>query len=118
MRARAIVRSFLAAPLWVKLIGANTLIVVVAAVAVTHGAHHYDAYRQLVTFFFGALIASVVVNIALVVLALRPLRSLEHAAAEVWRGNTSARVPESLLADRDMARVGHTINLLVDALLH
>jgi signal transduction histidine kinase len=118
MRTRPIMRSLLAAPLWVKLIGANALIVVVAAFALTHAAHHDDAYRQLVVFFFIALFATMALNIALVVLALRPLRALEHTAAEVWRGNTNTRVPDSLLADRDMARVGHTINLLVDALLH
>jgi signal transduction histidine kinase len=71
----------------------------------------------MVEFFLGALIAGVAVNVVLVMVALRPLRALEHAAQEVWRGNTAARVPESLLADRDMARVGHTINLLVDSLV-
>jgi signal transduction histidine kinase len=118
MRTRPILRAFLGAPLWVKLIGANALIVVVAAFALTHAAHHDDAYRELVAFFLFALFASMALNIALVVIALRPLKALEDTAAEVWRGNTAARVPESLLADRDMARVGHTINLLVDALVN
>lgn len=57
------------------------------------------------------------INIALVLVALRPLHTLEHTAAEVRRGNITARVPNSLLADRDMARVGHTLNLLVDTLV-
>jgi signal transduction histidine kinase len=118
MRARSILRRVLAVPLWVKLIGANALIVLIAAVALTHAANQTDSYRLLGESFLGALVASVVLNIALVVIALRPLRSLEDAASEVWRGNTAARVPDSLLADRDMARVGHTINLLVDAMQH
>jgi signal transduction histidine kinase len=117
MRSRSILHPVLAAPLWVKLIGANAIIVVIAAVALTRAANHDDVYHQLGELFLGALIASVVLNIALVVIALRPLRALEDAAAEVWRGNTDVRVPESPLADRDMARVGHTINHLVDALL-
>jgi len=117
MRTRPILRSFLAAPLWLKLIGANALIVVVAAWALTHAAHHGDEFRRLVEFFFGALFATMALNVTLVIIALRPLRALENAAAEVWRGNTAARVPDSLLADRDMARVGHTINLLVGALV-
>jgi signal transduction histidine kinase len=117
MRTRSILRSFLAAPLWVKLVGANALIVAVAAIGVAHAAHHDDEFRLLAGSFFGALLASIALNIALVILALRPLRALENAAAEVWRGNTAARVPESMLADRDMTRVGHTINLLVDALV-
>jgi signal transduction histidine kinase len=117
MRTPRILRSFLGAPLWLKLVGANALIVVVAAVALTRTAYHDNEFRVLAGFFLAALIASTAVTIALVLIALRPLRALEHAAAEVWRGNTSARVPYSLLADRDMARVGHTINLLVDALV-
>ena len=117
MRTPPILRSFLGAPLWLKLVGANALIVVVAAVALTRTAYHDNEFRVLAGFFLAALIASTAITIALVLIALRPLRALEHAAAEVWRGNTSARVPYSLLADRDMARVGHTINLLVDALV-
>ncbi|MEP7064536.1 MAG: histidine kinase [Gemmatimonadota bacterium] len=117
VRPHPVVRSLLGAPLWVKLLGANALIIVVAALAMTRYAGHTDANRHLVGFFLGALVASVAINITLVMVALRPLRALEHAAGEVWRGNTTARVPESLLADRDMARVGHTINLLVGALV-
>jgi signal transduction histidine kinase len=117
MRTHPIVRSFLGAPLWLKLIGANALIVVVVAFVLTRTAYHNDEFRVLAEFFLVTLIASSAVTIALVIIALRPLRALEHAAAEVWRGNTSARVPYSLLADLDMARVGHTINLLVDALV-
>ena len=118
MRARSILRPLLAVPLWAKLIGANALIVLLAAVALTRTANQTESYRHLGELFLVALVASVVLNVALVLIALRPLRSLEHAAAEVWRGNTAARVPDSLLADRDMARVGHTINHLVDALQH
>jgi signal transduction histidine kinase len=117
MRARSMIRLALAAPLWLKLVGANALIVVIAAVALMNTASQSEAYRHLGEVFLGALVVSVVLNIALVLIALRPLRALEDAAAEVWRGNTAARVPDSPLADRDMARVGHTINHLVDALL-
>jgi len=117
MRVRPLLRPALAAPLWLKLVGANAIIVVIAAVALMRTASQSDAYRHLGEFFLGALVASVALNIALVLIALRPLRALEDAAAEVWRGNTAARVPDSPLADRVMARVGHTINHLVDALL-
>jgi signal transduction histidine kinase len=117
MRVRSMVRPALAVPLWVKLIGANALIIVLAAAALMRTASQSEAYRHLGELFLGALVVSVALNIALVLLALRPLRALEDAAAEVWRGNTAARVPDSPLADRDMARVGHTINHLVDALL-
>jgi signal transduction histidine kinase len=118
MRVRPLIRPALAAPLWLKLVGANAIIVVIAAIALMRTASQSEAYRHLGEFFLGALVASIALNIALVLIALRPLRALEDAAAEVWRGNTAARVPDSPLADRDMARVGHTINHLVDALLH
>ena len=117
MRIRPVLRSFLGAPLWLKLIGANALIMVMAAVVVTRTAYRDNEFHVLSGFFLVALLASTVVTVALVIIALRPLRALEHAAAEVWRGNTSARVPESPLADRDMARAGHTFNLLVDAMM-
>jgi len=65
----------------------------------------------------GALAAVLVINISLVLIALQPLHTLERTAAEVRRGNTMARVPPSLLADRDMARVANTLNLLVDTLV-
>jgi signal transduction histidine kinase len=117
MRGRPVLRSFLGAPLWLKLVGANALIVVMAAAVLTRTAYRDSEFHVLSGFFLVALILSVAVTITLVIIALRPLRALEHTAAEVWRGNTSARVPYSMLADRDMARVGHTINLLVDALV-
>ena len=117
MRIRPVLRSFLGAPLWLKLIGANALILVMAAAVVTRTAYHDNEFHVLSGFFLVALLASTIVTVTLVITALRPLRALEHAAAEVWRGNTSARVPDSFLADRDMARVGHTFNLLIDAMM-
>ncbi len=102
-------RTVLGAPLWLKLLGANVLIVL-AAVAAERMA------EPISESMFAALAISAAINIVLVVIALRPLRTLERTAAAVWRGDTSARVPPSLLADRDMARVGHTLNLVVDAL--
>ncbi|MBK5186732.1 MAG: hypothetical protein JJD97_00725 [Gemmatimonadaceae bacterium] len=114
---RTLLRSILSVPLWVKLCGANAIIVAGAGLAVHNAVRHDARFMLLVDTFFIALALSMALNVALVVVALRPLRALEHTAAEVWRGNTAARVPFSLLADRDMARVGHTLNLLVGALV-
>jgi signal transduction histidine kinase len=117
MRTRQVLRSFLGAPLWLKLVGASALIVVMAAIVLAGTSYHDSEFRVLSALFFSTLLASTTITIGLVIVALRPLRELEHVAAEVWRGNTLARVPYSMLADRDMARVGHTINLLVDHLV-
>lgn len=104
-------------PLLAKLLGANLLVGVVLAAVVTHqtGGALQD---RLLLVLFASLGVSLVVNVLLVALALRPLNSVEGTAAEVWRGDYDARVPPSPLADRDMARLGSTLNLLLDSLLH
>jgi len=62
-----------------------------------------------------ALGASVVANVALVRLALAPLRALEAVAGRVWRGDFAARAERSPLADQDVARVGDALNLALGA---
>lgn len=96
-----------------KLFGANAIIVV--GTAATAILAHVDEPRVWITMSF-ALLVTFSVNGALVYLALRPLAALEDAAGRVSRGERSARVPRSALADRNMTRVGETINRLVDRL--
>lgn len=115
-RVPAWLRRVLGVPLTWKLAGANLLIglAAAAAVAILHeagaGASH------LLEVLGAALVATLVVNVLLVRTALRPLLALEETAGRVWRGDFTARVPGSLLADRDMARVGNTLNLLLDGI--
>jgi signal transduction histidine kinase len=113
----AMVRWFLGTPLWMKLLGTNAIIVIAAIVAVRTASGHGESFALLERSLLGALAAALVINISLVLVALRPLRTLERTVLEVRRGNIMARVPPSLLADRDMARVGSTLNLLVDTLV-
>jgi signal transduction histidine kinase len=63
-----------------------------------------------------ALGGSLIVNVTLVVIALRPLGDLEATAARIWQGDFDARVPTSLLADAHVARIGGTLNVLLDGL--
>jgi signal transduction histidine kinase len=109
--------AFLRAPLVLKLVGANVLIALATAAAAiaTHGSTQAD--RRMVTLLVGALIVAQVVNTLLVVVALRPIRALEDAAARVVSGDTTARVPHSPLADRDVARTGRALNQLLDDLM-
>ena len=72
--------------------------------------------HELVALAGGALGAGVVVSMLLVRIALMPLHELEETARRVRDGDFAARVPASPLADRDMARVGSTLNLLLDRL--
>jgi signal transduction histidine kinase len=66
--------------------------------------------------FLVAMLLTLAVNLTLVYLALEPLKDLERAATRVWRGDLGARVEPSTLADRDMSRIGGTLNILLDGL--
>jgi len=110
MPSTSLKARLLRAPLVWKLIGANCVLVL-AAILVTLFAHH----SALV--FAIALLVSIAINHSLVRLALEPLKDLEATASKVWQGDLDARVEPSPIADRDMVRVGSTLNLLLDGLL-
>ncbi|HEU4642020.1 MAG TPA: sensor histidine kinase [Gemmatimonadaceae bacterium] len=110
-------RALLGVPLMVKIIGANVLIVLIAS-AIALGVHDLRGPgRLMAVIMIVALMVSLLVNLALVFIAFRPLLQLEETAGRVWRGDLDARVPHSIIADRDMARVGGTINVLLDGLV-
>ena len=110
-----LVRGALSVPLLGKLAGAN-LLIVLAALAGVAAERRFNASGNVVPILGVALAASLVVNLALVYVALRPLSDLEDAAGRVSAGDLDARVAPSILADRDMARVGTTLNALLDRL--
>jgi signal transduction histidine kinase len=111
----ALVERVLRVPLLGKLAGANLLIVVSALVGVA-AERRLDMPGSVVSILGIALGLSLAVNFALVYVALRPLTDLETAAGRVSAGDLEARVEPSILADRDMARVGTTLNTLLDRL--
>lgn len=106
-----LVARLLAAPLVWKLVGANGFLVLAAmlAIMIEPGKHVFPVLLL-------ALAASIGLNHFLVKLALRPLGDLERTATRVWQGDLDARVEPSPIADRDMIRVGSTLNLLLDGL--
>ena len=109
-------RAVLGVPLLVKIAGANALIVIIAA-GLSLGLHEMNGRGMtLASTIMIALVVSLLVNLVLVQVALRPIRDLESTARRVWGGDLEARVAPSLVADRHMTRVGRTINLLLDAL--
>src|SRR5512133_3848330 len=113
--ARALLRAVLRVPLLGKLVGANVLVLAAAfAVLALHGG---VAVHGLVV-LAGALLVGVALDFVLVWLALRPLHELEAVADRVWRGDLDARVVPSLIADRSTARLGGTVNRLLDGLAH
>lgn len=113
-RVPAWARAALRVPLALKLVGANVLVLGATAIVVL--ASHVDDPGGILLVVLGAVGVGLAASTALVRLALRPVRDLEATAARVWRGDFAARVAPSVLADRDIARAGHTLNLLLDGL--
>ena len=110
-----VVARILSVPLLAKLAGANLLIVASAVIGVAV-ERRLNTPASVVSILGIALGASLVVNLVLVYVALRPLSDLESTATRLTAGDMAARVPASSLADRDMARVGTTLNALLDRL--
>ncbi len=108
--------AILRVPLVAKLAGANAVIAIAAFVAAAVVHRGGAAGESMLIIFAIALVGSVLANVGLVVLALRPLADLETTAKRIWRGDVTARVPDSLLADRDLQRVGGALNVLLDGL--
>lgn len=108
------IRPILRVPLLGKLLGANAIIIVLAA-AVIRLETVPETPEQLVI-MTAAFFVAVAVNLTLVWLALRPLQALEGVAERLWRGDLDARVPSSPLADAHMERTGTMLNSLLDAL--
>jgi signal transduction histidine kinase len=109
---RSIRLAALRVPLAAKLMGANALVVVLMLVA-------YSAVGRGRVPDSGILIlvvAVVAIHLALVIVALRPIRDLEIAAARVWYGDFGARVEPSRVADHEVLRVGSMFNILLDGL--
>jgi signal transduction histidine kinase len=104
----------LGVPLAAKLAGAS-LLVAAAGVGAVFAAERAGVSRQ------GALLAAaaacllaLLVSFALLHLALRPVAQLQRTAERVWRGDLSARVQPSPLADPALHRVGDTLNRVLD----
>ena len=110
-----LIERILRVPLLAKLAGANLLIVVSALIGVSV-ERRFGTPATVVSILGVALGASLIINLVLVYVALRPLSDLELTATRLSAGDMEARVPTSVLADRDMARVGTTLNALLDRL--
>jgi signal transduction histidine kinase len=104
-------------PLPAKLVGANLVLLVAGVSAGLFLRQHTLEMAPLVMAVVGALVVALLVNVALVTLAVRPIDVLGRTVDRIWRGDLDARVPESRLADRDVARVGRMFNILLDGLI-
>jgi len=109
-------RGILAVPLEQKLVGANLLILGVAAFVLFGPVHPNPGRLTDVLVVISALVAGALANFGLVKLALRPINTLEHVARRVSEGRLADRVPPSIFADRDLAQLAATINDMLDSL--
>jgi signal transduction histidine kinase len=102
-------RALLNAPLLRKLVFAD-LVINVSAFFVMREAR--QAWQNEI--MLASLMVTLVLNAGLVYWALLPLRALESTARRVSAGDLAARVPISPIADRDLTRIGQTLNTLLD----
>lgn len=107
---RGIRLAALRVPLAVKLVGANLLVVAVLLAAWLMAGGPLNGVVAVIL----ALVVGL--HLALVLVALRPIRDLEAVASRVWRGDYGARVERSNVADQEVLRVGSMFNILLDGL--
>jgi signal transduction histidine kinase len=115
-QAPGLVARLLRVPLVLKLAGANTVIVLGAAVGIVVCTNMQVGSTAKVVVMGTALITSLVVSIVLALLALAPLRAIESTLERFHAGDVTARVRPSQLADADLLRVSQTLNALLDGL--
>ncbi|MEO6778836.1 MAG: ATP-binding protein, partial [Gemmatimonadaceae bacterium] len=104
-------------PLPAKLVGANLVLLVAATTTALVVRHHELSTAPVLTVVIIAFGAALLLNTALVMLAVRPLRVLEKTVDTIWHGDLAARVPTSRLADRHVTRVVRMFNILLDGLV-
>ena len=109
-------RAILAIRLQTKVLGANLVILGIAAAAlwVLPGAR--AARPQDLFIVLGALAVGAGVSYALIRVALKPVDDLERIARRVSQGRLSERVPPSLVADPGLAHLATTMNEMLDTL--
>lgn len=110
-------RTLLAVPLVGKLAGAALLVVLVMTSLIVALRLAGASSSEMMAILFVGLFATLVVNVVLVSIALKPVADLELLSHQVLAGDLDARAQPSLLADRDIARLGRSINVLLDALV-
>jgi signal transduction histidine kinase len=118
--APAILFPVLRLPLYYKLLIANAVIVLAAAVgcaaAVASASRTSSPWTAVLPYAALAVVISVVVNGVVVRVALGPLNRLEAVARRVQKGEHEARAPVSVIADRDLEQLVDTFNAMLDSL--
>jgi two-component system sensor histidine kinase UhpB len=107
-------------PLFNKILIANALLVTLGAfvgTAVTlrfGGKFEGSGAWLAVLFTITGVALTMILNTLLLRYALQPLRALRVTVQDLDQGNFDVRVPESRLADADLATVAETLNRMLD----
>jgi two-component system sensor histidine kinase UhpB len=114
--------ALLGLPLFLKVLVANIVVVLLGVglgtwftltyVASQDGLHWGAVAVMLVAGFAG----SVLINAAVLTLALQPLHALEKTVDRVATGDVTARARHVLFRDPDVERLGDTLNAVLDVL--
>jgi signal transduction histidine kinase len=110
------VRAILTIRLQTKVLGANLVILGLAAALLWALSGSRAARPQDIVIVLGALAVGAGVSYALVRVALKPIDDLEHIARRVSQGRLSERVPPSFVADPGLAHLATTMNDMLDTL--
>jgi signal transduction histidine kinase len=108
------VDRILGVPLVDKIIGANAIII--AAGFAYEALASGPAERATVIAMTVIMIAASIVNVALIRVALKPVKELVSLAEKVSAGDFNARGTPSPFADEELSTLGATINSLLDSL--
>jgi signal transduction histidine kinase len=100
----------LRAPLAVKVVGANLVVIAMFVGAWVMSGHAISLAGALL------VLGGIAIHLVLILIALRPIRDLDDVASRVWKGDYAARVSRSAVADQDTLRVGSMFNILLDSL--
>lgn len=122
-RLPAPLRAVLGIPLFWKVLVANAALVVASAGAgslltarLEHTRPGSSPLGLLLEVGGAALLLSLLVNGIIVWVALRPLHLLEATVERIAAGDVDARAPISPVADRNLERLTHTVNAMLDGL--
>ena len=122
VRPTSLGAALLGLPLFLKVLVANVFVVLLGVVLGTwftltfvaspSGLHWAAIAVMLVAGFAG----SVLINFAVLTLALQPLHALEKTVDRVATGDVTARAQHVLFRDPDVERLGDTLNAMLDVL--
>jgi two-component system sensor histidine kinase UhpB len=115
--------ALLGLPLFLKVLVANCIVVLVGVgvgtwftltfVADPAGLVHWPAVAVMLFVGFGG---TVLINAAVLTLALQPLHALERTVDRVAAGDLTARAYPVLFRDPDVERLGDTLNTMLEVL--